>query len=851
VPATRTITPADATLVVNPIGGALSANLTFRVAPDTSLQRTKFSKDAVLVGTRPEINFIPGSNVTLAVTDMGATLNRIDVTISAAGGGSMVDPTQNPGDLIVRGSSTTTNLPVGTPGQVLTVDAASGLKMKWAAQAVGVPTSRAVNTTGPTLMGGGPLSGDLTLYVVADTIVQQTRVSIDGVLRGTRRETNFVTGSNITLTVTDDTPNNRVNVQIDSTASGGGPQTPWATDIDAAGKTLFSAGKIGIGIALPQAPLHIVSSAVTNALIESTGATGAYAVLNLKTVNSQWQIAVGAWPSTSESWYVYSQTAAATRLLINASGYVGIGTGTTDPKSLLQVGQGSPLSAGIADFYGPNRTLAAGTSIVNVFTTDAVVADKGGTLGLGGVGGAANPFAFAILAGRSDGGLGYAGYLQVATMNSAGNPAEWMRVTSTGRVGIGTSSPLRTLHVNGALHVSGSALVAVTAPNSVTIDNVNGASRLISFGPDSATHGTFQFISVFADNSNVIIPLAIDTVGNVGVNTTAPAATLHITRAGDSTILVESTGASSSYDQSIQFKDATTQWYVGQKWNVTDAFGIGQTPAKSAFVMTATGYAGFGLDNPVAKCQVEHPAGTIGFWASNSVATWGTVANFNAHRFFKTYSAATDGTFKEVHIGPGGIAIGFANTPPYGSSDGLRVNGNIGVRTESVYGNLHVNGPDGIVLSTSASTDHWKMFPSTGQDQFFLGYFSIGAGGWYNGNIPMITIGFPNDRMGIRKTSPAYCLDVGGDCNVSGAFRMNGVATAGMFNSANQTPNRVLNGTYQNPYGRPMFISVYAIVGQNGYIRLLTDSGNRPLQSPHGLTRPQRISLAAEVSPGG
>ena len=60
-----------------------------------------------------------------------------------------------------------------------------------------------------------------TLSVQPDTVVERVRVSKAGTLEGTRREINFVEGSNITITATDDSGNNRVNVTVASSASAG------------------------------------------------------------------------------------------------------------------------------------------------------------------------------------------------------------------------------------------------------------------------------------------------------------------------------------------------------------------------------------------------------------------------------------------------------------------------------------------------------------------------------------------------------------------------------------------------------------------------------------------------------
>ena len=76
-----------------------------------------------------------------------------------------------------------------------------------------IPTTRSI-TTGAGLTGGGDLSADRTLSVVDDTSVQKVRISKDGTLIGTHRELNLITGSNVTLTATDNTANNRTDITI-------------------------------------------------------------------------------------------------------------------------------------------------------------------------------------------------------------------------------------------------------------------------------------------------------------------------------------------------------------------------------------------------------------------------------------------------------------------------------------------------------------------------------------------------------------------------------------------------------------------------------------------------------------
>lgn len=95
------------------------------VTDDTTNQRVRVSKDGTHLGTRREINFIGGSNVTLDVTD-DAVLNRVDVTINASGGGGGSGTVNSglSGRLAIFPSDGTTvdDLTIGTGNQLLRVN---------------------------------------------------------------------------------------------------------------------------------------------------------------------------------------------------------------------------------------------------------------------------------------------------------------------------------------------------------------------------------------------------------------------------------------------------------------------------------------------------------------------------------------------------------------------------------------------------------------------------------------------------------------------------------------------------------------------------------------------------------
>lgn len=68
--------------------------------------------------------------------------------------------------------------------------------------------------SGSGLTGGGDLSTSRTLSVVDDTTIQKIEVADGGSLVGTRRQINFIEGTNASITVADNAGSNRVDVTI-------------------------------------------------------------------------------------------------------------------------------------------------------------------------------------------------------------------------------------------------------------------------------------------------------------------------------------------------------------------------------------------------------------------------------------------------------------------------------------------------------------------------------------------------------------------------------------------------------------------------------------------------------------
>lgn len=101
------------------------------------------------------------------------------------------------------------------------------------------------------------------------------------------------------------------------------------------------------------------------------------------------------------------------------------------------------------------------------------------------------------------------------------------------------------------------------------------------------------------------------------------------------------------------------------------------------------------------------------------------------------------------------------------------------------------------------------------------------AGAYRVNGTPMSSGGFT--AFGIGKT-PAYALDVQGDCNITGTFRVAGtpISGGGITTQTNATASRAINTVYQNTSGKPMFVTIYASCNAGTFLQANTDSTTNP-----------------------
>ena len=119
---------------------------------------------------------------------------------------------------------------------------------------------------------------------------------------------------------------------------------------------------------------------------------------------------------------------------------------------------------------------------------------------------------------------------------------ERLRIDSSGNVGIGTSSPTRPLTVASS---TGATNILGVFDNSGT----TATNCIIAFSDPTSTQGQFSTrlgsvgnsLAFYTNGSNE--RLRIDSSGNVGIGTTSALRSLHIAGAGDTGLMLQTTGA--------------------------------------------------------------------------------------------------------------------------------------------------------------------------------------------------------------------------------------------------------------------------------------------------------------------
>jgi hypothetical protein len=462
-----------------------------------------------------------GSSDTFGITHSSGSGIALNITKGGNGEGLYINKTSGSGNAAtIIGTLNATSLVKsgGTSAQFLKADGSVDSTSYGTGSVTSVGLSSA--TSGVTI-GSTPIttSGTITLAIATASGSQQGLLS----------STDWTTFNNKQNALTNPV-----------TGTGTTNYLPKFTGASTIGNSILQEGTNAIGLGItPSAWSLLTALQVKNASLSGFG-NNAYVFANGYYDGSTSRYISNGFASYIEQsdgrhiWYTAPSGTAGNAIsftqamTLDASGRLGIGT--TSPQSKLDViTSGYSYAASPLKGTGMNLVGAAGTGVgggdgtasgvLNIIDSAAMGINNGGTVTLGGnyiSSGNAYALTYAGIKGGKENGTDYnsAGYLALYTTPSGASPAERLRITSAGNVGIGTTNPT-TYSLSGThTEIFGGSTYSFLHVNTTTVKSFLASNEsalltaLFTFSNHPLTFGT-----------NNTERMRITSGGNVEINT--------------------------------------------------------------------------------------------------------------------------------------------------------------------------------------------------------------------------------------------------------------------------------------------------------------------------------------------
>jgi len=274
--------------------------------------------------------------------------------------------------------------------------------------------------------------------------------------------------------------------------------------------------------------------------------------------------------------------------------------------------------------------------------------------------------------------------------------------------------------VSGDIASGAAVQVMYDGTNFQLLSDANGATETVTTLTATTKVVTPQVGSSsgsFTIQSANTTAVTVDSSQNVGIGTSSPAQKLHVDSSGVATIATFSRSGGSNSNTNIQFKQATTSWYVGA--NSSNFFGFKYNDADLAtsplMVIDTSGNVGIGTSSPNGKLQVYAAA-------NDNLIVTGHVNATDGPALKAMDSTATN--YKALELLSAELRLGGANNMIFytggtgGGSERMRIDSS---------GNVLVG-----TTSTGVASGGFLMNGGNGSDSYLgIGHSSSGISGNY------------------------------------------------------------------------------------------------------------------------